>query len=238
MKKQTTTLMYNSALIFSLILLLLIFSFILPSALAAKVHGNIYGPGLEILNNAIVKVNSTPKQVYVAKNGKYVFELPPGTYKIEAYYRNEYSVYAEEIINIQKEGNYIIDIILLEPLEEDLFINDSIMNEIESLFIQEPKRLPNVGLWIIIIVIGLVCFGMYIVKKRKKQQTKLVSSDDVKQKIFEIIKKEKRILQKEIRKRIGMSEAKVSLVVAELEAEGKIKKIKKGRGNIIIYKHD
>ncbi len=234
MKKQKMQVM------FSLILLLLIFSLILPGAFAAKVYGNIYGPGLELLNNAIVKVNSTPEQIYVAKNGKYVFELPLGIYKIEAYYRDDYSVYAEEIVNIQKEGNYIIDLILLEPLEEDLFINDSIMDEIESLFIEEPKRQPSVWLWIIIIVIvvGLIISGIYVLKKRKKQQAELISSDDVKQKIFEIIKKEKRILQKEIRKRIGMSEAKVSLVLAELEAEGKIKKIKKGRGNIIIYKHD
>ena len=31
------------------------------------------------------------------------------------------------------------------------------------------------------------------------------------------------------------SEAKISLVLTELEAKGKIKKIKKGRGNIIIW---
>ena len=43
-----------------------------------------------------------------------------------------------------------------------------------------------------------------------------------------------RTTQKDIRKRIPLSEAKVSLLISELEMKGKIKKIKKGRGNIII----
>jgi len=43
-----------------------------------------------------------------------------------------------------------------------------------------------------------------------------------------------RMTQKEIRKHINLSEAKISLVIAELEDSGKIKKIKKGRGNILI----
>ena len=42
--------------------------------------------------------------------------------------------------------------------------------------------------------------------------------------------------QKEIRKNIPYSEAKVSLWITELESDGKIKKIKKGRGNVIALK--
>ena len=55
--------------------------------------------------------------------------------------------------------------------------------------------------------------------------------------IIKIIKDEGgRATQKEIRKKIPLSEAKISLMIAELEHEGKVKKIKKGRGNIIILK--
>lgn len=54
-------------------------------------------------------------------------------------------------------------------------------------------------------------------------------------KIFEIIQTEKRITQKELRKNIPLSEAKISLVITELESLGKIRKIKQGRGNIIIF---
>ena len=45
-----------------------------------------------------------------------------------------------------------------------------------------------------------------------------------------------RITQKELREKLSHSEAKVSLIVAELEHLGKIKKFKKGRGNIIVLK--
>ena len=40
--------------------------------------------------------------------------------------------------------------------------------------------------------------------------------------------------QKDLRKHFAMSEAKISLMITELESLKKIKKIKKGRGNIII----
>ncbi len=55
--------------------------------------------------------------------------------------------------------------------------------------------------------------------------------------IVKIIKEEGgRITQKQIRKSVPLSEAKISLMISELEAKGKIQKIKKGRGNIIVLK--
>ena len=45
-----------------------------------------------------------------------------------------------------------------------------------------------------------------------------------------------RATQKDIRKQIPLSEAKISLMLAELEHKGVVEKIKKGRGNIIILK--
>lgn len=45
-----------------------------------------------------------------------------------------------------------------------------------------------------------------------------------------------RMTQKEIREKTNLGEAKLSLMVAELENMGKIKKFKQGRGNIIVLK--
>lgn len=45
-----------------------------------------------------------------------------------------------------------------------------------------------------------------------------------------------RIAQAELRKELPYSEAKVTLMLADLEDRGYIRKIKKGRGNIIIQK--
>ena len=56
--------------------------------------------------------------------------------------------------------------------------------------------------------------------------------------VMQIIKKEKRTTQKELRKEIPLSEAKISLIVSDLEDKGKIRKIKKGRGNILIFVKD
>ena len=55
--------------------------------------------------------------------------------------------------------------------------------------------------------------------------------------LIKIIRQEGgRATQKEIRKQIPLSEAKISLMIAELEHKGLVEKIKKGRGNIIILK--
>ena len=45
-----------------------------------------------------------------------------------------------------------------------------------------------------------------------------------------------RTTQKDIRRNFPSSEAKISLVLTDLEAQGKIRKIKKGRGNVIVMK--
>lgn len=47
-----------------------------------------------------------------------------------------------------------------------------------------------------------------------------------------------RITQKELRSKLSYSEAKVSLVVSDLENRGLVEKFKKGRGNIIIIPDD
>ena len=72
---------------------------------------------------------------------------------------------------------------------------------------------------------------------RKLNINKKITSKEDKDtdKILLILKKHGgRATQKDIRKEIPLSEAKISLMIAELEADGKIRKIKKGRGNILV----
>ena len=55
--------------------------------------------------------------------------------------------------------------------------------------------------------------------------------------LIEFIKKQEgRTTQKDIRNNFPHSEAKISLMIAELEDKEIVKKLKKGRGNIIILK--
>lgn len=72
--------------------------------------------------------------------------------------------------------------------------------------------------------------------EEKAKYDQFISVDtDYKKEVLDVIKKEERITQKDLRRKIPLSEAKVSLIITELYDEGSIKKIKKGRGNILVY---
>lgn len=61
--------------------------------------------------------------------------------------------------------------------------------------------------------------------------------DDALEEVLELLRRYGgRMTQKELRDKVTHGEAKVSLLVAELEEMGKVKKIKQGRGNIIVLK--
>ena len=89
----------------------------------ATIHGEVYGwDTFEPLENAVVKVNSTPAQSMVAKYGLYSLELEPGDYFIEAsYYQNSTLIYsAKETVKIIGEGSYVFDLLLLPVYSEEL----------------------------------------------------------------------------------------------------------------------
>ncbi len=73
--------------------------------------------------------------------------------------------------------------------------------------------------------------------KHKKRRGRYADIDKDLHKVLDFLKKEGgRATQKELRKEIPLSEAKISLMISELEHKGMIKKVKKGRGNILILK--
>jgi len=220
------------------LLSLLFFIFLLINiANAATIHGTIYSLELSKVSNTIIEVDSTPKQRLVSDNGEYSFNLPSGVYTITAlaYYDNEENT-AKETITIEDEGDYIFDLFLFPNLEDLDDLNFDITSDLEE---------PKTSTWWIylIIVLALVILFLIFKPKFKKQVKKNVEetdeieeTDEVLDKIYNIIKKEKRITQKELRKRTNLSEAKVSLIISQLESENKIKKIKKGRSNILVIK--
>tara|TARA_B100000315_G_C14401356_1_gene506635 strand:+ start:28 stop:804 length:777 start_codon:yes stop_codon:yes gene_type:complete len=71
--------------------------------------------------------------------------------------------------------------------------------------------------------------------KVEKQASTEELVEDLADKVLNFIKQnDGRTTQKDIRKQFPLSEAKISLVITELEHKEIIKKIKKGRGNVII----
>jgi len=227
-----------------LVSLILLLSFISISE-AATIHGNIYNFYLEKQENVIVSVNSTPKQVIVAKDGSYSFELDKGAYKIEASYivNNETKSSASRIISIKSEkGDYVIDLILFPAFEEEaMMLEETEQINIEDEYFVRKRNYLNIT--ILILAIAGFCFVILLILKYKKLLQKLskeIEKTELDEEHKELIKFIKecggRTTQKDIRKRFLSSEAKISLLLSEMEDKGIIKKIKKGRGNIIILK--
>ncbi len=62
--------------------------------------------------------------------------------------------------------------------------------------------------------------------------------EDLAEALDEIVRAGGRITQKELRKKLGYSEAKVSLILTDLERRGYIEKVKVGRGNVVFLKDE
>lgn len=216
-----------------LMLVFLVFS--ASPVLAAKISGTLYDIELNELPDVIVEVNTAPKQLLVAKNATYAFNVPKGTYEITARHEKQ-ALGATEQITVAEEGSYVLDLILFPDLgEEEELLNETAGIQIEEAYVEPP--LPFPWHWLAVIIIGVLLIAWsYFMKGNKKpevpkKETKKPELED----LLAIIKKEGgRITQKDLRKQMPYSEGKISLMLAELESQGKIKKIKRGRGNIII----
>jgi uncharacterized membrane protein len=216
----------------------------LDFSLAATLKGSIYNSNLDLEKNVLVEVDTVPVQKFLAKEGTYTFNLPPGDYLLKA---QTASFVSNDEIKIIAEGEYVRDIFLIPNLgDEELFDEETNLTVVDENMLEESTELY----WIIIIVTLLVLLGIILIYflfwKPKRQQPRSVS--DHKQELaaepgyleetIEIIKKHGgRIYQTELRKEMmHLSESKISLILTELEHKGKIEKIKKGRGNAVILK--
>ena len=227
-------------LIYSLIALVMI-----QIASAATIYGNVYDFSLNKVNNARVEIDTSPKQFLIARNGSYSFNVPNGAYAIKAQLMQKNTAVAsvQENITIKQDGSYVLDLILFPDVEEGvenpgIDVNGNVIDT------SSPKNYY----WILISLLLVIVLGagLYYFKIKKKKSTGKLENDNQKpdveevedlEQVIKIIKSEGgRATQKEIRKQIPLSEAKISLMIAELEHKGSVEKIKKGRGNIIILK--
>ncbi len=222
-------------------LFLAVFFLSVNTASAARIYGNVYDFSLNEAKNAEVSINTTPNQFMIAKNGTYSFDVANGIYEIEArqYQKNYVVSYANENVTVRQEGNYVLDLILFPEIEtggEDSYpidVNENILDSSSNNYYI---------LWIVLFLAVLSAFKYYMkrwfnkkysLEKKDPEFSEESDLDD----IVKIIKSEGgRATQKDIRKKIPLSEAKISLMIAELEHKGVVEKIKKGRGNIIILK--
>ncbi len=237
-----------------LITLSLITLLVIPLSSAATLKGKMYDDSLKLTSDVVIEVDTEPAQQYLAKDGSYELNLPPGSYTLTA---RKGLIEVEEKVKISKEGTFVYDFFLLENLatETELWKESD-----ENLYFDnyEEQRYETwryiVGGIIFILLISRFTYmrkkygSVNKFRKRMKAERKktlnehkadLAQEDELLDKTLEIIKKnEGRITQKKLRKELlYLSEAKVSLILTELEHKGKIEKVKKGRGNVILLRN-
>ncbi len=206
-----------------LILFILIFAHI---ATAATIQGTIYDLEFNPVKNSVIEIDTIPEQTIITTDGTYSISLAPGEYEIRIQHFEDSVLIEglEESITIKDEGAYILDFILFPTIDEEIPEGED-TNTI-------PTKI-NAFPWILVGVLALIL--LFILYKKTKKPKKVVEIEDDLQNMINIIKEnEGRITQKELRKKINASEAKISLMISDLESKGTIRKIKKGRGNIII----
>ncbi len=238
------------------LLIILVIIALISGAHAATIQGTIYAWSdfEKPLKNVILEINSIPVQSRVSTDGTYVFEnLPPGNYTIKAkYFRNNVLELAEEeeIQIIESEGKFNIDLLLFPPINTELeYLGDiNLTGNIELKGESDPNY--YIILVFILIAVGIVIFYR-LWKKRTtaavevsnesitQQPTAMPETTELPEDLHElyalIMKKGGRVTQKDLRGEMKCSEAKVSLMLDDLEDRGYIKKIRKGRSNIIIF---
>ncbi len=223
-------LFYAMRCIVYLLSMLLLASFVS----GATIYGTIYDLSLEKMENVIVEIDTEPRQQYISKNGTYAFSVSVGEYAIEAkhYAGDLLESSASERISVKGDGNFVLDLILFPAVDSEL------IGEVDDISFEDDYFTRDYSLIILVFVVIIVIFLILYFTKRKKPiiQEDSEAKGDYYDKVFSMIKENKRITQKDIRKQIPLSEAKISLIIAELEHKGLIEKIKKGRGNILILK--
>ncbi|MCX6707784.1 MAG: hypothetical protein NT001_06660 [Candidatus Woesearchaeota archaeon] len=227
-------------------IMILIFLFLSCSAYAATIYGSVYDAELNRVDNAVVSIDSRPAQTFVAKNGSYELFVTKGDYVLRAEYSDEMSI--EENVSIEDDGRYSIDLIMMPDISDSPFLENDILNEtFDENRYQTPQfnylLIISIAAAFFILIMIVIYLSVRLKKSRKdKEEEKVLEKkekeegvEDFRDDIIRIIRKSGgRATQKDIRKELPFSEAKISLAIAELEHKGIVEKIKKGRGNIII----
>jgi uncharacterized membrane protein len=235
-------------------IILLIVSLI-SGAQAATLHGTIYewSDFDRSLKNAVIEVNSTPAQYMIATTGTYLFNLSPGYYLIKAkYYKNNILEYTtEEDIRIDNEGDFVHDLLLFPPTDAEYeYLGDiNLTGDINTE--NETNYYTYIALFLIILL--FIPIILYRFKRTRSStgditvnepssapapvitENKSIELPPDLHELYNLIQKMGgRATQKELREKMAYSEAKVSLMLDDLESKSLIKKFKKGRSNIII----
>lgn len=219
-----------------LVTLVTLITLMAGTASAATITGTVYDYSLEPVPGAIVTVNTTPEQTLVARDGTYKLHLPTGTYNLSVNKATGGGLkqHHSTTITVDEEGEYTYDLILFPETEAIETPEPGFLEDDEDT--EKTERQPFKAEHALLLLIGLALIGIggyrYLHRKKKRKEA---ATDPFAEKILHHIKREKTITQKDLRQHYAESEAAISTALARLESEGRIRKVKRGRGNILIY---
>ncbi len=211
----------------------------------------------------VVVVNSTPAQQYFSKNGSFSFEVEAGQpYSLKVFDAKTSALFAFEEIFAASPGEFQVDIIpFFEPPEEELpeLGDESADLQADEFPFLEAAAALAIGLLAAIWLFATHAKKQPAPEKpfppqnaparqarpsesaakeaspasAQQAEKKNALTKDARELLALIRENGGIATQKELRFKVDYSEARASLLVSELEDAGLVKRIKKGRGNIV-----
>jgi uncharacterized membrane protein len=186
---------------------------------SAYIYGDIYAAeGMQKLEGAVIKIKGDGFSYYlVSEKSNYSMQLPDGKYDITAEYYD-------------KEGT------LLYSTSENLYLSGD--DARLDLVLSRPSPYNMLLLLLIgVLAVGIILFvmgGRISKAPLKEEHTRKKEPDRDAKKVLEALDSyEGRATQKELKETLNYSDSKISLILAELEHEGLVRRFRRGRGNII-----
>ncbi|HNT60658.1 MAG TPA: hypothetical protein PKJ97_01630, partial [Candidatus Bilamarchaeaceae archaeon] len=208
---------------------------------AANLSGSIYSmDSFDAVQGVVVKAEGASTYQAFSTDGTYAMDIPAGEYTVKAFYYPEGKLggYAEDRIMLG-EGGASYDFVLFAPDEFEAVVGFDVPGLDEEIPEQEHDLAPLIflGAALGVAVVALAYFFMKrkmlegAVEKIHLEKKKL---DEEEKKVLEILGNSEGMRnQKELREIMKCTEAKMSLLVSGLEAQGYVKRIKRGRENIV-----
>ncbi len=202
---------------------------------AAMLSGSIYSvDSFDAVQGVAVKAEGASTYQVFSSDGTYAMEIAPGEYNISAYYYENGTLkgYAKNGITVGAAGASY-DIVLFSPDEFEGIEGFGLVDVEEEI----PERRVDWSAWIVGLAL-LVAVAAYFFLFRKgeaeRPRARKRELDEEEKKVLEILENSEGMRnQKELREIMKCTEAKMSLLISGLEAQGYVKRIKKGRENIV-----
>jgi len=213
---------------------------------AANLSGSVYSmDSFDAVRGVVIKAEGASTYQTFSMDGTYAMDIPAGEYTVKALYYVEGNLegYAEDRITLG-EGGASYDFVLFAPDEFEGVVGFDLPEVDEEIPERKEDWTPFiVGAAVLLIVIAVA----YFLLTKKKPEGKGVRKEEVPPQKHELDEEEKKVLeilkesegmrnQKELREIMKCTEAKMSLLISGLEAQGYVKRIKKGRENIVKLK--